>query len=191
MTNRIVSEKEFRTEFRHEAVSMADFSKKKNKHALGIGSRQVSVTDGADLVKAIVSKFQADGRTLDKDMVHMLTPKGARAYASQQFSQMSTMKIVVGANAIETVWKSFGDLIPVARKGVKNVYVAKNGATDMELTCVRDLRNGKTNAIVARTEQLAEALDEAMKALSGRNLGEAYAETCTEYFKALPLEAAE
>lgn len=191
MSNRIVSEKEFRTEFRREAIMMADFSQKKVKHILGIGARQVSVSVGAEMVKAFIAKFQAEGRTLDKSMVHLMTPKGARAYASLQFGQIGKMKLVHGANAIETVWKSLGDLIPVARKGVTNVYVAKNGATDMELASVKDLRTGKLNARVVANEQLVEAIDEARAGLAGRNLGEAYADTCTEYFKALPLEAAE
>lgn len=191
MSNRIVSEKEFRSTFRAEAVAMCDFSQKKQKHVLGIGARQVSVSVGAEIVKALVARFQADGRTLDKDMVHLLTPKGARAYASLQFNQIGKMRLVHGANAIETVWKSLGDLIPVARKGVTNIYVAKNGATDMELAAMRDLRTGKLNARMLANEQLVEAIDEARAVLDGRNLGEMYAASCTEYFHTLPLDAAE
>jgi hypothetical protein len=191
MANRIVSEKEFRSAFRSEAIGMADFSQKKNKHVLGIGPRQVSVSVGAQIVKALIDRFAADGRTLDKDMVHVMNPKGARAYSSLQFNQIGKMKLVHGANAIETVWKSLGDLIPVARKGVTNVYVSKNGATDMELAAMRDLRTGKLNARVLANEQLVEAIDEARSVLDGRNLGEMYAASCTEYFHTLPLEAAE
>lgn len=146
---------------------------------------------GEVVTKATVAKLKAEGRTLDKDMVHLMTPKGARAYASLQFNQIGKMKLVHGANAIETVWKSLGDLIPVARKGVTNVYVAKNGATDMELAAMRDLRTGKLNARVLANEQLVEAIDEARSVLDGRNLGEMYAASCTEYFHTLPLEAAE
>lgn len=86
MANRIVSEKEFRSAFRSEAIGMADFSQKKNKHVLGIGPRQVSVSVGAQIVKALIDRFAADGRTLDKDMIHVMNPKGARAYAAWIFS---------------------------------------------------------------------------------------------------------
>lgn len=191
MANRIVSAKEFRSAFREEAVSMCDFSQKKAKHILGIGSRQVDVGVGADIVKSLIDKFQSEGRTIDKEMVHLMTPKGARQYASSQLNQLGGMRLVQGANAIETLWRSLGELIPVGRKGRVNRWVAKNGATDMELASVLDLRVGKTAARIVVDERFAEVIDEGRGALAGRFLGQAYAETCTEYFKAIPLEAAE
>lgn len=191
MSNRIVSEKEFRVEFRSQSVTICDFSQKRVRHVLGIGPRQVSVTVGQEIVAALVASFQADGRTLDKDLAHLLTPRGSRGWAGQQLGSMSKMVLRYGANSIETAWKSLGDLIPVARKGRANIYVAKNGATEMELRSVTELRTGKLNARVVANEQLVAAIDEARSELSGRTLGEMYAATCTEYFHALPLDAAE
>lgn len=190
MANRTVSEKEFRVEFRREVISMADFSQRKNRHILGTGPRQVSVGVGAQVVRALIDKYSSEGRTLEKEMVHLMNPKGARAYSSMQLNQIGGIKLVHGANAIETVWKSLGELIPVARKGVMNIYVAKNGATAMELASVKDLRTGKLHARFVVNERFVEAIDEARDALAGRNLGEAYAETCTEYFKTIPSDTA-
>lgn len=186
MANRIVSEKEFRVEFRKEVILVCDFSQKKAKHCLGIGARQMSITTGVEIVSALKAKFESDGRTLDKVLADLHTPRGLRRYASSQLNQMAKVALARGANAIETLWKTFGDLIVVARKGRENIYVAKNGATAMELSSLVELRSGKTSAKIKFDETIANAVDQGRDALNGRSLGEAYAETCTEYFKALP-----
>lgn len=185
MVNRVVSEKEFRAEFRRQVLLVCDFSQKKTKHVLGDRCRQMDVDVGAEIVKALLARYKADGRAIDKDMVHLMTPKGARQYASSQINQLGKMKLTHGANAVETVWKSLGELVPTGRKGRSNVWVAKNGATDVEMRSVRDLRTGKLNAKILINEQLVDAINESMSELSGRRLGEVYAETCTEYFKAI------
>lgn len=186
MTNRIVNEVEFRTEFRRQAEMVCDFSQKKNRHILGIGARQVTVDVGVDIITALKSKYEEDGRTLDKKLVDLHTPRGMRSYASSQLGQMANIHPVEGANAIETLWKTFGALIPVARKGRHNVYVAKNGATAMEWASVGDLKAGKTAAASRRDEVVQAIVAKGREVLGERSTGEVYAETCTEYFKALP-----
>ena len=191
MANRVVETKEFRAEFRQQAELVCDFSQKKNKHILGIGSKQMIVDVAVEIIQAMKAKYEADGRSLDKPLVELHTPKGMRRYASEQLGQMSRIVPADGANAIETLWRTFGSLIPVARRGRRNVYVAKNGATVMEWASVGDLKSGKTAAAVRRDETVQDIVAKGRDALGGRSTGEAYAETCTEYFKALPLEAAE
>lgn len=186
MTNRIVSEKEFRDDFRRHAETVCDFSQKKNRHILGIGARQMNVDVGVDIINAMQANIEQDGRTLDKKLIDLHTPKGKRAYASSQLGQMSKIDPTEGANAIETLWRSFGVLIPTCRKGRLSVYVAKAGATDMEWASVGNLRSGKTAASIKRNEDVQTILAKGREALSGRVTGDAYAQDCTEYFKALP-----
>lgn len=187
MVNRVVEEKEFRLEFRKNAESVCDFSQRKSKHILGIGARQMIIDVGVEVANAIKGKYTSDGRSLDRSMAHLHTPKGLRTWVSQQLSAMSNIRPVDGANAIETLWRTFGVLIPVARRGVRNVYVAKNGATALEWASVGALKEGKTAAAIKRDEALQDILAKGRDALRGRETGEAYAETCTEYFKSLQI----
>lgn len=186
MTNRIVEAKELRIEFRRQVLLVCDFSQRKAKHILGIGSRQMTVDTGVEVFAKVKEAFEAAGRTFDKSLIHLHTPKGVRTYVSEQLGQMAKIHPVEGANAIETLWKTFGDLIPTARKKNHNVYVAKNGATAMEWASVADLRSGKTAAAVKRDEDLQAIVAKGREALGTRSTGEAYAQDCTEYFKALP-----
>lgn len=185
MANRIVSVKDFRADFRKEVLSICDFSNKKNKNVLGSSSKQMTIEVAVSVIDALKAKFQSEGKSLDKDMIELHTPRGARRYASEQLNQMAKVSLVRGANEIETLWRTFGDLIVVGRKGRGNVYVAKNGATDMEFTSVIELRTGKLNARIKTNEELTNEISRCKRALVGRHLGEAYAETCTEYFQSL------
>lgn len=186
MANRIVSEKEFRDDFRKNAEMICDFSQKKSRHILGIGSRQMNIDVGVEIIEAQKAKIEEEGRTLDKKLIELHTPRGKRKFASSQLCQMASIHVVEGANAIETLWRSFGVLIPVARKGRLTIYVAKNGATAMEWASVGALRSGKTAAAIRCDEIVQAIVAKGREALAGRSTGEAYAETCTEYFKALP-----
>lgn len=191
MANRIVEAKEFRAEFRQHAELVCDFSQRKNKHILGIGSKQMNIDVAVEVIEAMKAKYEADGRALDKALIELHTPKGMRRYASEQLGQMSRISPSEGANAIEALWRTFGLLIPTGRKGRRNTYVAKNGATAMEWASVGDLKSGKTAAAVRRDEAVQDIIAKGRDVLGTRSTGEAYAETCTQYFKALPLEAAE
>lgn len=187
MANRIVSVKEFRDEFRREVINVCDFSQRKSKHCLGIGARQMSVGVGVEVAQAIKAKFDASGRTIEKDLlIELHTPKGIRRFVSSQLNQMAKVSLVHGANIIETLWKTFGDLIVTARPKRENVYVAKAGATDMELASLIDLRTGRLNARIKVNEDLTDIIVRGREALAGRHLGDMYAETCTAYFKSLP-----
>jgi hypothetical protein len=188
MTNRIVDTKEFRTEFRKQVELICDFSQRKSRHCLGIAPRQMTVDVAVDVINAIKTQFQDSGRTLDKALANVQNPTGARIYASQQLGQMARITPVEGANIVETLWKTFGEIIPVARRGRINVYVAKNGATAMEWSSVGDLRAGKTSATVKRDEVVQDILAKGRSALGEMSTGEAYAATCTEYFKAVAAE---
>ncbi len=75
MTNRIVSEKEFRDDFRRHAETVCDFSQKKNRHILGVGSRQMNIDVGVEIIDAMIAAFDGAGRTLDRKMVELHTPK--------------------------------------------------------------------------------------------------------------------
>lgn len=187
MASRIVSAKEFRDTFRRETASMCDFAQKKVKHCLGIGARQMTIEVGVEVAIALKSRFENDGRTIEKDLlIELSTPKGQRRFVSSQLNSMANVSLVRGANIIETLWKTLGDLIVIARRGRQNVYIAKSGATEMELRSLRDLRTGKLNAKIKNYEDIADVLARGGEALGEKSLGEAYAETCTEYFRALP-----
>ena len=82
MANRIVSVKDFRAEFRKEVLSICDFSQKKTKNVLGTSSRQMTIEVAVDVIEALKSKFNSEGKSLDKDMIDLHTPRGARRYAS-------------------------------------------------------------------------------------------------------------
>ncbi|NNV22037.1 hypothetical protein EHE22_16600 [Ochrobactrum pseudogrignonense] len=183
MTNRIVSEKEFRDDFRRHAETVCDFSQKKNRHILGVGSRQMNIDVGVEIIDAMITAFDGAGRTLDRKMVELHTPKGKRRYVSSQLGQMAQEAAVHGANDIESLWRTFGTLITVARKKRMCVYVAKVGATDMEWASVGNLKAGKTAAAIKRNEDIQTILAKGRAALNGRNTGQAYAEDCAEYFQ--------
>ena len=187
MANRVVSPKEFRSRARIEIVSVCDFSRAgKSKHILGIGPRQMSIDVGVEVVRAVKREFESDGRSLDKDLADLHTPRGERRYVSSQLGQLSRVRLVSGANAIETGWKSLGEIIVTGRNKRLNVYVAKNGAMDMEINSYLDLLNGKLNARIHDTQALTHEIIKTRDALVGRSLGQAYAEDCAQYFKALP-----
>ena len=169
---------------------MADTSPagRKNKHILGRGGSQIILETGVEALRAIVARAEDDGRTLDKEMVDLRTPRGQRAYVSKQLSDLSKVKLFRGANPIETVYRSLGDLIVIGRSGVKNVYVAKDGATPMELVAFCDLKLGKANATVANMQELTAEIKRGVDALSSigvETLGEGYAETVAKVFQAL------
>lgn len=186
----IVDSKEFRVEFRKNIEAICDFSQRKSRHILGIGARQVNMNVAVDVIEAMKSSYESAGRTLDKTLIDLHTPKGMRLYASQQLSQMSKINLAFGANAIETLWKTFGVLIPVARRGRRNVYVAKNGATAMEWASASSLSHGKAKAMADRDRRIGEIIREASEVIADRPTGEVYAETCTEYFKTIPSDTA-
>ena len=183
MANRIVSEKEFRQEFRNEIRQIADLSNKRNKHILGVGSRQVTIDVGVEVATVMKDKYLKDGKALDKQLIDLQTPRGMRRLVSQWINSMAKASLVLGANEAETLWKSFGDLIVTGRNGRQSVYVAKTGATEIEFRCAVNLRTGKIAARSATNDTFAKEIEKCAEALSGRPLGEVYAETCAEYFK--------
>ena len=185
MANRVVSPKEVREDFRKECLVIADFSQKKSKHILGAGPKQMNIDVGVEIIRALKARYEADGRVLDKELVDLHTPRGERRYASSQINSLASPRLVRGANPVETLYRSLGDLIIVTRKGRQNICVAKNGATEMEVMSYLNLRGGKVDAAVRANEEFTSEVLRGVDKLDGRTIGQAYAEDCVETFKAL------
>lgn len=187
MVNRIVSSKELREAVRKEILVAADVSPdaRKAKRITGKRGAQMSIAAGVSILQAIISQYDANGRTLDKSMVDLLTPRGARRYVSSQLNCMATVRLVRGANPIETVYRTLGDLVVVGRSGRENVYQAKAGITSVELLAAIGLRTGKINAAMARNEEITGELKKGAALLADRRLDEVYAETVAEVFQVL------
>ncbi|KQT52187.1 MULTISPECIES: hypothetical protein [unclassified Aureimonas] len=187
MANRVVETKEFREAFRREIIACGDVSPegKRRRNILGIGGRQLSISAGVDILGTLIRQFQDKGATLCRSQIDLLNPKGARRYVSEQMNAMASAKLSVGANPIETLHKSLGDLIVVARKTGRNVYISKASATALEIQCCIDLRIGKSNAQAERTEALTEHLKEGMVALGDRTVADAMVADVEQYFRAV------
>jgi len=185
MTNRVVSPKEFREECRRGILSVADFSQKKSRHIIGSGPRQMKVDVAVEIIRAVKGKFESDGRVLDKELAYLHTPQGERRYASSQINSLAKVRLVRGANEVETIWRSLGDLIVFSRVGRQNILVAKNGATKLEIMSFLNLRGGKADAVVRNTEELTSEFLKGTDKIGDRTLGQAYAEDCLETFKSL------
>lgn len=188
MTSRIVEANEFRLAFRKEAATIASFHKRTRgrppRHILGTEAIQLTVDVGVRIITAMIGRYEGEGRTLDKDLLDLRVPKGLRRYASSQLNNMAAVSFVAGANVFETVWKSLGELIVIARRGQLNVYVAKASATAVELAAFMDLRIGKANAAMARNEPLSKAIADARNHMEpGETLEDKYTETVTEVFR--------
>lgn len=185
MANKIVSAKDFRAAFRTEIMAICDFSNRKSKHILGIGPRQVRIDSGVTVLDALVERYSKEEKALEKSLMEVYTPKGARSWVSSQLGSMAAVSHKQGANIIETLWMTLGDLVVVARRGRQNVYVAKAGATRVELLAFCDLRTGKLNASMVNNERITDDIKKGAEIIGERSLADLYAETVTESFKAI------
>lgn len=187
MTNRIVGVKEVREDFRKELVKAANVSPeaKKTKRVAGGSGAQMCVGKAVEVLTSQLSKYESAGRTLDKSMIDLLTPRGARRYASQQLNGLARVALIRGANAVETVYRTLGELVVTGRNGRENVYLAKESITGIELLAVIGLRDGKMAASAARNEELVRELRKGVPFLTDRNLGDAYAQDVSQVFQSV------
>jgi hypothetical protein len=182
----IVTEKALATTFKEQSLIIGDMRRgagRPKASILGSDRKQLSRDVGQVIIAAILADIEKRNGKLEKHLMHLYTAKGQRDWAGTKLSQMAQVNWAAkGGNDIETLWKALGDLIIIGRnqKG-RNLYIASNGSTGIEVGSFLALVRGRTASQVHRGATLINVLEPGIVAMGDRTLETAYAEDCESY----------
>lgn len=182
----LVTAKQLTATFKEQVLIIGDMRKTTGRPKLsviGAERKQLTIDLGHTVIAAILADIEKRNGKLDKSLMHLYTAKGQRTWAGTTLNQMASVNHGArGGNHIETLYKFVGDLIKIGlnEKG-RNIYIAANGSTDLEMAMSLALRRGRVAKETARGAEAIAILEAGIAAMGKRTLEAAYAEDCSTY----------
>lgn len=177
-----------------EILSCCDFSTRgrgrPKMHALGTEPVQMNVEVAARIIQSVVQKIGSEGGVLEVACEGLYTPFGCRQHAQHLLNKMSKRKYgVVNDIAVERLWKTLGDLIPVGMRKVGEGrplmhYVAKRGAGALELQGAWNTARKRQAENEVRASELNDIFARGLPGMpSNISFGEHYAQSLEAYHR--------